>query len=248
MEKQSRLIIGTIFILLILITSLFLISIIKAEENSTPPGTTTPQVPGGEVNPETGLPKNLETVQKVGDTVSDPDKSTSYLKQEWQKILQKSKTFGPIITFILKLDPVSVFLLGIPIAFSWLFFLTLILFIDMVIYVLRITKYLFLDMSNFIRYTILILVAGIFVFYKIPLYIANFIVKIISLLNAWWMQFVIIGIVILALILAGMFSKEMEALFKSIKENHDKTMEEISREKLRKDVKTFSDIKKAFTG
>jgi hypothetical protein len=235
----------TLLLVIFLVLNLS-ITIIKAEDSSTPPGTTTPQIPGGEINPETGLPKNLEKAQEIGETITDSDKSTAYLKQEWQKILEKSAVFGPIVKFIFKLDPVSVFLLGIKISFSWLFFLTLILFIDLLIYMMRIIWAFLFNIWGIIRYTILILFAAVLVFYRVPLFMANFIVKIISMANVWWMQFIIIGIVILALILAGIFSKELKLVLNSVKEHNEKFKEKLNNNEVKDKMDMLDDLRKTF--
>ena len=85
------------------------------------------------------------------------------------------------------------------------------------------------------------------IIFRIPLSIAAIIINIISLLNQWWMQYVIIGIVILVLIVATYFSKQLKILAIATKEHHKKTMEEIERKKLKSDLRVADTLREGLS-
>lgn len=240
MKKQK-----TFFILItaILILSLFGTVLIKSQNEPTTNNSGVPDITG-DVNPETGIPKTVEKVQDIGNKLSDEDQRTAYLKQEWQKILEKSKTFGPIVKFILKLDPVSDFILGMPIAFSWYFFLTLVIWIAFIVIIFQITS-LFDITNKLIHYLIAIGLIAAISYYRYPKSISGFIIILISLLSkTWWMQYVIIGIVILIIILATYFSTQLKIIMKAIKEKHEKNMQELEKGEFKNDAKFLETFRK----
>jgi hypothetical protein len=233
-----------ILTIIILTSSLFIISLIKAEDTNTPPGTPNIKVPGEEINPATGLPRNIEAIQNIGDNLTNEDIRTAYLKAEWQKILEKSETFGPTIRFIEKLDPASNILLGMPIAFSWFFFLTLVIWIAFIILIFRITA-LFEISKKWLHYVVALALIAAITYFKYPLAISKPIISIIALLNQWWMQYVVIGIVILVIIILTYFSKQLKVIYKAIKEKNKKNMEELQQTKMKKDLAVMDELRKA---
>jgi len=62
---------------------------------------------------------------------------------------------------------------------------------------------------------------------KVPLMLANLIIKLVSGLTSWWIQTIAIVAIILCLILASIFSKQWETLVKKWKENRKKMKQEI---------------------
>lgn len=241
MKKQN------IFLLSIslLILALFLIQLVYSEDNPIPPGTPAPLV-GGEIDSDTGLPKEVIPVKNIGDVISDEDKRTAYLKAEWEKILLKSETFGPIVKFILTLDPVSNILLGIPISFSWFFFLTLVIWIAFLIIFYRVTS-LFEIQNKWIHIIVYLIAVAVITFYKYPKSIAEVIIGIIALMKIWWMQYVIIGIVILIIILAAYFSKQLQIIWKALKEKNKKDMEEMDRKRLKRDLNVADTLREGLS-
>jgi hypothetical protein len=239
---KKRLII--LSIALVLISSLFIITLLKAEENSTPPGSSAPNIPGGEIDPATGLPRIVEQFQGIGENLSESDKRTAYLKAEWQKILEKSSTFGPAMRLINKSDFIFYYVLGMHIAFSWFFFLTLVIYIALVVYIFRITS-LFEISTAWIHYSVALIIIVLMTYYKIAKSIADPIIAIIGrFLGVWWMQFIIIGIVILVLILLTYFSKQVDIIWKNIKKRNEKNMQELQQLKMKKDLAVLDELAK----
>lgn len=232
-----------LFLSLILVLNIFVISIIKAE---------TPAVPdiGGNVNPETGLPSGVGDIKDVGDKLTDEQQRSQYLKQEWGKILANNKFFGPIITAYGTIspytDPISKYTLGSEPSLTWLFFLTLVLWIAFVVYALRILE-LTSIFSKWVQYIISFGVVIIISITGITRKIAEYIINAISILTTWWMQLIVAGIVIVAIILASVFSKNLQGLFKAMKEKKEKNEEEMSRARLKSDIKVAEEFTKEIT-
>ncbi len=235
-------IINLLFISFI-VTNLFAIILISSQTTPPTPSGIPRTSAGGEIDPDTGLPKDVLPIVKAGDILSDEDKRTAYLKAEWEKILLKSETFGPWIRMLLRLDPVSKFLLGISINFSWYFFLTLVIFIAFIVIIFRVTT-LFEISNKWVHFAIAMLVITAVNFYRYPKSIASVIIGLIVLFNQWWMQYVIVGIAILAIILATYFSKQIQIIWKAMKEKHKKEMEELEKNEFHRDIKLLEGFRK----
>lgn len=234
-----------LLIITILISNLFLITIIKAEDNATPPGTPSPTI-GGEINPETGLPVATEKIQEIGDKMNDEN----FLKNEYQNVLNKSNTLKPLFNFYNKIspvaDPVFKYTVGITPSISWLFLLALVLWISFVVYIFGFTSLLKLA-SNGIYYTIVLIAIVIVSYFGISAKLADFIVKYITKTGSWWIQLTIVVALILVLILASIFSRSILKLEKEIKGKKDKEEEKINRRKLKGDVDTLEIITKGLS-
>ena len=149
--KKSTFRFITSVILLSLILNLFIISI----EAETSP---MPSVPGiGEINPDTGLPVELEKITDTGKKLTDKEKIAQYKSIELNKILAKNKYTAPIMSFFNYISPVTnpafKYTIGVEPSLSWLFFLTLTLWIAFVIYAIRILN-LASIFSKWVQYVI----------------------------------------------------------------------------------------------
>lgn len=235
-----------LLIISVLISSLFLITIIKAEDNATPPGTPTPEIQGQEINPETGLPVSTEKIQEIGDKINDEN----FLKNEYQKVLNKSDKLKPLFSFYDKISPVAdpafKYTVGMTPSISWLFLLSLVLWIAFVVYIFGFTSLLKLA-SNGIYYIIVIIAIVIISYFGIAAKLADFLVKYIAKAGSWWIQLALVVILILALIIASIFSRSILQLEKGIKKKKDKEEEEINREKLKRDTEIVHKITKGLS-
>lgn len=234
-------------LVLILVLSVFIITLIKAETtpSPTPPGTPNPAV-GGEIDPVTGLPTSTEKIQEIGDKIKDEN----YLKNEYQKILNKSDTLKPLFNFYNKISPVAdpafKYTVGVTPSISWLFLLALILWIAFVIYIFGFAS-LFKIASNGIYYTVVLIAILVVSYFGIAAKLADFIVKYISKAGSWRIQLIIVIIIILALVLASIFSRSILKLEKGIKEKKDKEEEKNNREKLKRDIELADTFRKELT-
>ena len=94
----------------------------------------------GGVNPETGLPTKLDPLAKTGEKLTEGEITTEYLKQEWQKIFEKSK-FGKyfigFLNFTEKIfaffNPLWEYTFGTEFSWSWSFFLSLLIWVSIII-------------------------------------------------------------------------------------------------------------------
>ena len=192
-----------IFLISLLILNIFVISLIKAQDS------------------DSALPPELQGIQKAGEKLTDEEQRSQYLKQEWGKILANNTFFGPIIKGYEKIapvvNPVSKYTLGIKPSLSWLFILTLTLWICILIYLIRIFE-LFPILSGFTRIVICLGVMMIISSLEITKKLAEKIINIISLFTTWWMQLIGIGLVIIGLIVASIFSKNFKEVGKAMKE------------------------------
>lgn len=84
--------------------------------------------------------EKLEGVKGGIDTLTEKEQREEYLKEEWTKILGKT-SFGSFIVsvgeFLEKLNPVFKLLIGIEFSLSWIFFLSLIMWIAIIVIVYK---------------------------------------------------------------------------------------------------------------
>ncbi len=91
-----------------------------------------PKVPSdilGEINPQTGKPKNLETLQKYGDYFREKEQNKSFLAREWGIILSNNKYLGPVLFYTDKFfslfNPLWEVMFGMKFSWSFAFFVGL---------------------------------------------------------------------------------------------------------------------------
>ena len=120
--KNKNLQIFALILFSLLILNLFLISI-KADSPSIPslPGI------GGNINPDTGLPIELEKIQEIGKNLTSKEISSNYLKQEWNKILLDNKYISSMDSFFTKISIIFRILFGIPYSLTLTLFFVIIL-------------------------------------------------------------------------------------------------------------------------
>lgn len=109
------------FILIALIFSILLSNFIQAQE----------------------VPPEFEQIQNVTEQLSEKETRNQYLKQEWTKILEKT-IIGKIVLYISDLfkitSPVWKLLIGIPYTLSWLFFISLFIWVFIVFIIYKAIK------------------------------------------------------------------------------------------------------------
>ena len=154
---------------------------------------------------------------------------------------------GPLISGYGKIspytNPIFEYTLGMKPTLSWLFVLTIVLWICFVTYMLRLLSIT----SLFSKWVQVIISFGVVIIISvtgITRKLAQEILDKLSLLNTWWMQLIGVVIVIFMIILASVFSEEIEKLIKKIKEKKAKNEEEINRKKLKSGVEVVEEIEK----
>ncbi|MBS3075252.1 hypothetical protein J4429_02215 [Candidatus Pacearchaeota archaeon] len=195
-------------------------------------------------------PENLEKVQTGVEKLTDEEARKQYLTQELGKIFQNNtyyiKYIKPVENAYSKInwftDPFFRYTIGMAPSLSWLFLLTLVLWIVFVVYAIRMLS-LASIFSKWVQYTISFGIIIIISISGVTKKIAEYIINSISILTSWQMQLIVVSILIIGLILAIIFSKQLKEFFKSLKEKRKKMQEELDREKLKSEVK----VAKAFT-
>jgi len=219
-----------LFLICLLILNIFVISLTKAQDEALPP--------------------EMKKIQGIGENLTNPEIRSQYLKQEWGKILEDKKIIGPIIKSYKKIspytDPIFKIILGITPSLTWLFVLTLTLWIAFVIYIFRIFELtsLFSKPAQYvISFGIIIIISVLGITKKL----AEYIINALSKFTIWWVQLIGIGIVILALIVASILSKNIKKVGKAMKEKKEKEKEKIDRIKLSSAVEQGKKITEALS-
>ncbi len=228
-----------IFIFL-LILIIFSTSIIIPQNNELPQGI--PSVPGkdiiGEINPETGQPNNLESLQKYGDYFVNREQNKSFLLKEWTNLLANNKFFGPILfytdSFFSLLDPLWQLIFQIKFSWSWFFILSLGAWIAFII-IFYILINSFTDANKIIILIVSIIIASL-------IGISEGINKGINLLIGMFPNFwiLLIGIIIAILILL-LYVILMKKLGKNLKDKGHKEKENL-RELKQETLEKITDI------
>jgi len=192
-----------------------------------------------DIDPATGLPYKVGEIKDIGDKIADKE-GRDFLKKEYGDKLKENKYLGWTVNLYDKsafiINPLSRGVFGMEPDLSWLFFLNLILSVTLVIYVLR-TLEIFSLFSKTIQFIISIAVLIALSLMKVTIWTSEQIINIISKLPNWWTQLIGVGIVIIALVTASVFSRAFKDFFKALKEKQKKSAEELDREMLKQDVK-----------
>ena len=193
-----------------------------------------------------------EKFDKFGNVIDNPEDAgqiaQDYLKQEWGKILEKNKFFGPIIAQYKKIspytDPVFGIVLGIAPGLNWLFVLTLALWITFLIFIYR-AFHLYGFFSEGVGLIISLCILVIISVLGIPKQFANWIINAISLLGNPIIQLIIAVLVLIGLIFLVKFSKEIEKYMKGVKERRKKMKEALRKAETEIHAKKIETISKA---
>ena len=188
--------------------------------------------------------EKFEQTRDIKDKLSDEDARSEYLKSEWYKILQRNTFFNSIFNLLNKISPyTSPFfgtLLKITPSLSWVFILSLTLFVTFIIYFYRIFHFSFFSGGvSFLMAILFVIILGVFGMIKS---FAEFIVGIANLWDLLWMKLLFVLIVFIGFIFANIYSKAVEEFFKDMKERREKIkeeLEEIETVAAKEDIKSF---------
>jgi len=169
------------------------------------------------------LQGNVDVLEGV---IEDKDVRSEYLKQEWDKILEGSKLGAFLTTFknvMSSLDFLWNLLFGLIFSWSWLFFLTLLIWGLILQYSARLLSFFkpwLLDYGQYVSLLLFLLILVIVTLIKIPKFFAEVIINSIS--GAWYVQLVSILVVFGVIIALSFLSKTLESLFLGLKEKREK--------------------------
>lgn len=197
------------------------------------------------------LPPEVRGIVDIGEKVTK-EGNLSYVMKDWGNLFRENEFTGPLIEsfdimapffkpFWAVITPVFNFFfkytVGLPFSWTWLFFLTLIIWIAIAFYIFRVFNLVSI-FSKWMHYLISIGMVIILSLMGITKRIAEFAIKTVSLFDTWWMQLIGVAIIIVILVLAIIFSKNLSQLIKAIIERKKGTEEELNRLKLKESVKT----------
>tara|TARA_Y100000310_G_C20667737_1_gene808536 strand:- start:177 stop:857 length:681 start_codon:yes stop_codon:yes gene_type:complete len=169
--------------------------------------------------------ENLEQKKEVIEDLSLENIREEYLKQEWEKILEKNKFFGPIINGYKNskpfVDPIFKYTIGLESSLTWLFILTLVLWITFVVYLYRILT-VFSTFSEGVSFIISILLVIIIANLGILRVLSTQIINLITIFTIWWVQLIIILALIIGLIILNKFSAQFKLMIEKWKEKESK--------------------------
>jgi hypothetical protein len=230
----------------VLISLILIINLIQALDSPTIPLISETE----NINPDTGLPEGIEKIQKISENLTDKEIRSQYLKQEWGKILEKNKYAAPIIQNYKKVspytDPVFKYTLGIVPSLTWLFFLTLTIWIAFAIYLFRMLE-LVAPFSEWVQKIISLGITIILGISGLIEKLAEYIIKTIGLFSTWWMQLIGIVIIIIFIIIGSILSGSFRDLIKDMYKRKKELEEEINRKKLKGNVEIVEKFTKAIT-
>lgn len=198
---------------------------------------------------EEGIEKIEDLEEKIPSDEEEAKQVTKdYLRQEWDKILRNNTYVGPVIKQYEKIspitDPIFLYTMGMAPSLSWLFAITLILWITILIYFYRVLDlYGFFSREiSFVISVISLIIASLLGLIRI---IAEFIIGAIAILTNPIVQVIVAVLIIVGLIVANYFSKQVQVYFKKIKENRAKMKQALNRRILQSDVETYKPIRDA---
>ncbi len=193
------------------------------------------------INPETGLPSDVQGIADVSKELTNEQTRSDYLKKEWGKIIQNNEAFKPFYEAYMKVspytNPIFKYTIGMAPSLSWLFLLDLALWITLLIYLIRLFELTSFSpvVKSLISIILMIMFSAMGATKAVAEVIINLIMKIAT---SWWMQLIGAGIVIVWLVILSMFSENLKKWAKKTKENRAKMKEAMDRERLEQSVKT----------
>jgi hypothetical protein len=215
-----------------LILLLLLIPLITAQLDAGALGGELEKVEEGKEKLDEGLGK-LDTAKT---SISEDD----FLKKEWGTIIKRNKFLSPILTSLEKaepyISPILKYTIGIEFSLSYLFFLTLAIWICFLIFAFRIFDIFSLFSKGTSKFISLGLVVILSIF-GLTKAIAEAIINVINLLEIWWVKLIVAILLIIGFVIASTTSKSLNAYIKKIKEEQAK---EQSKSDM-KVVKTYAD-------
>lgn len=203
------------------------------------------QIPGSGsdvVNPETGVPKSVEDIGKVGDKVIQTN--ASYLRKELFNIADKSSIFGGTIRTIGNIFSIFDFfwqpVFGLPFTWSLAFLFSLILFIIL-------AWIIFIPLDSFMNNKLFAILISIIITSIVGLagVIKNAVNTIETAITVWWMAIVALLLAILFMIL---YEGGVRSIIKKIKEESKKENLENAEEEIKTAGKGAKKINDSYKG
>ena len=179
-----------------------------------------------EINPETGLPYELENLAKVGEKFKK--RNLTYLEKEWQNILLKNKVISAIDSFFRKITWVFRILFGEHYSLSFVLFIIIVLWFIIALKVAEISKAA--GMERGVSYAMGVIFAIIISQLRLLRIIIEFVGNFIFSQKYTWARYLLMGVVgiifILFYYLSTALSKYMEEARKKAKERAAELAEE----------------------
>jgi hypothetical protein len=171
-----------------------------------------------------------------------------YLRQEWGKILKNNTYLGPIVVAYDNvhpyLNPVFKYTVGIELTLSWLFLLAFFIWITILVYLHEILELfsMFSGTTSFVISLCLSIIVG--AFFKWPKSFAEFLIGLITGSTSPWIQIGMVVLIIIALVILAVYSKELGKYIEGLKERRAKQAAVIDRWKLKKSRENAEDYSK----
>lgn len=187
----------------------------------------------------------IEALQRNVDTLTNPQSSTDYLKQEWTKIIQDT-SFGKNMIqfgqFLTTLNPIFNLILGLGFSWSWIFFLTLALWICFLIWVYRLSFFTKLFVSSRIVQFFVFIFLMLFISYiEISKLISLLFVNLISNIDSLFFQLISAFVFLMIILILTIYSRVLSKAFKVAMEKREKKNLE---KKVKKDELDIRDQKR----
>ena len=168
------------------------------------------------------LEQNIDTTHNI---ITDPEERSAFIKNEWDKAIADTG-FGKFLSFVKnllnKVDPVFNIFLGVNFSWSWIFYLTILLWILFLLWGFRFLSVIepYLIPHKYDKY----MKYGIFVIWfialssiRIPRFCSQAIIEQISKANGWFLQLLLMMVVILILLFISAIFKIIKRIFIAIK-------------------------------
>jgi hypothetical protein len=160
--------------------------------------------------------------------------SKDFLKKEWIKFLGNTSTnntyvISPMIRFYNNnpfIGSTFEYTIGVRPSLTWLFLLSLTLWIVFIIYFHRIIS-AFSTFSYWVSIVASILIAVILANIGFIKGLSTKIINALGMLTSWWMQLIGVILIWVLIVFASFYSKQFEAIMKKWKENRKKMKEEM---------------------
>ncbi len=172
---------------------------------------------------------------------------SEFLKKQWGELLSKNTYLAPIFAFFTQISPFTnpffKYVIGLEPSFTFLFLLTLVLWITLVVVIFR-TLDLLSILSKKFHYIAAFGIVIIVSLLGLTKGIAGGIIDSLEKLQTWWIKLIFLIIIIAMLLLSAIISKMIN---KSAEKIRKKSEEDLAREKLKSGAKVAETFAEGIT-
>jgi len=199
--------------------------------------------------PENPYKEDINKIKEGKDAIDQlkEGNNSEFLKKQWGELLSKNIYMGPIFSFFNQISPITnplfKYTLGLEPSFTFLFLLTLSIWIALVAIIFRSMRLLSIMSKKFhyiasFGFVIIVSILGL------TRTVAGAIINSLEKLQTWWIKLIVLTIIIVTMLLSIIISKKIDRYAKKTSKTAE---EDLAREKLKSSAEVAETFTKGIT-